>query len=159
MIDLLNGRAPIDSTASTVAGPTTTAPASGAKPAEVKVRILNGVGTAGLAARTATSLTGAGYVVADKGDAPVLASKTTITYGTGQLAKAQLVQSTLLGPSILKEDATLKSVDVNLLLGADFTGLRPTVGAAAPTTVAPTTTAAPEISPVPLPKGTAVPPC
>ena len=115
---------------------TTTAPASGAKPADVKVRVLNGVGTAGLAAKTATSLAGAGYVVADKGDAPALAPKTTITYGAGQLAKAQSVQSTLLGPAILREDATLKTVDVNLLLGADFTGLKPTVGAAAPTTAA-----------------------
>jgi hypothetical protein len=88
-----------------------------------------------------------------------LAPKTTITYGTGLLAKAQLVQSTLLGPAIVKEDATLKSVDVNLLLGADFTGLKPSVGAAAPTTAAPTTTAVPEINPVPLPKGTTVPPC
>ncbi|HUR23775.1 MAG TPA: LCP family protein [Acidimicrobiales bacterium] len=161
MIDLLNGKAPLDSTATTVAGPApvTTAPPSGPRPAEVKVRVLNGVGTAGLAAKTATSLTGAGYVVADKGDAPALAPKTTITYGTGQLAKAQLVQSTLLGPAIVREDATLKTVDINLLLGADFTGLKPGVGAAAPTTVAPTTTAVPEISPVPLPKGTTVPPC
>ncbi|HET7722551.1 MAG TPA: LCP family protein, partial [Acidimicrobiales bacterium] len=159
MIDLLNGKAPLDSTPTTVAGPTTTAPAPGAKPADVKVRVLNGVGTAGLAGKTAASLTGAGYVVADKGDAPALAPKTTITYAAGQLAKAQLVQSTLLGPAVLREDATLKTVDVNLLLGADFTGLKPTVGAAAPTTLAPTTTAAPQISPVPLPKGTTVPPC
>ena len=159
MIDLLNGKAPLDSTPTTVAGPTTTAPASGVKPADVKVRVLNGVGTAGLAAKTAASLTGAGYVVPDKGDAPALAPKTTITYGAGQLAKAQLVQSTLLGPAVLREDATLKTVDVNLVLGADFTGLKPTVGAAAPTTAAPTTTAAPQISPVPLPKGTTVPPC
>jgi len=161
MIDLLNGRAPLDSTATTVAGagPATTAPASGIKPAEVKVRVLNGVGTAGLAGKTATSLTGAGYVVVDKGDAPALAPKTTITYGTGQLTKAQLVQSTLAGPSVLREDATLKTVDVNLLLGADFTSLKPGVGAAAPTTAAPTTTAPPQINPVPLPKGTAVPPC
>jgi LCP family protein required for cell wall assembly len=159
MIDLLNGKAPLDSTPTTVAGPATTAPAAGAKPADVKVRVLNGVGTAGLAGRTAASLTGAGYVVADKGDAPALAPKTTITYGAGQLAKAQSVQSTLLGPAIMREDATLKTVDVNLLIGADFTGLKPTVGAAAPTTVAPTTTAVPEFSPVPLPKGTTVPPC
>jgi hypothetical protein len=158
MIDLLNGKASIDGTPTTGAGPTTTAPASGPKPADVKVRVLNGIGTAGLAAKTATSLGGAGYVVADKGDAPALTAKTTITYGSGQLAKAQSVQRTLLGPAALKEDATLKSVDVNLLLGADFTGLKPTVGAAAPTTVAPTTTTPPEISPVPLPKGT-VPPC
>ena len=159
MIDLLNGKAPIDGTATTVPTSTTTAPASGARPADVKVRVLNGVGTAGLAAKTATSLSGAGYVVADKGDAPALTAKTTITYGTGQLAKAQSVQSTLLGPSVLREDATLKSVDVNLLLGADFTGVKPTAGVAAPTTVAPTTTAPAEINPVPLPKGTTAPPC
>jgi hypothetical protein len=142
-----------------VPAPTTTAPASGVKPADVRVRVLNGVGTAGLAGRTATSLTGAGYVVVDKGDAPALAPKTTITYGTGQLAKAQSVQSTLAGPAVLKEDATLKSADVNLLLGADFTGLKAGVGAAGTTTLAPTTTAAPQISPVPLPKGTTTPPC
>ena len=159
MIDLLNGKAPLSSTPTTVAGPTTTAPAPGARPADVKVRVLNGVGSAGLAGRTAASLTAAGYVVADKGDAPALAPKTTITYGAGQLAKAQSVQSTLAGPSVMREDATLKTVDVTLLLGADFTSLKPGVGVAATTTVAPTTTAVPEISPVPLPKGTTVPPC
>ena len=159
MIDLLNGKTSVDGTPTTVAGPTTTAPASGVRPADVKVRILNGVGTAGLASKTATSLTGAGSLVPERGDAPALAPKTTITYGPGLLAKAQLVQSTLAGPAILREDATVKTVDVNLLLGADFTGLKPTVGAAAPTTLAPTTTAPPQITPVPLPKGTTVPPC
>lgn len=159
MIDLLNGKAPLSSTPTTVAGPTTTAPAAGARPADVKLRVLNGVGSAGLAGRTAASLTAAGYAVADKGDAPALAPKTTITYGAGQLAKAQSVQSTLAGPSVMREDATLTTVDVTLLLGADFTSLKPGIGVAAPTTVAPTTTAVPEITPVPLPKGTTVPPC
>ena len=123
--------------------------------------MLNGVGTPGAAAKAATTLTSAGYVVADKGDAPALAAKTTITYGTGKLAKAELVQSTLLTPAVLREDPTLKSVDVNLLLGADYTGLKPLVtsGSAVTTTLAPTTTVAPQINPVPLPKGTSVPPC
>jgi LCP family protein required for cell wall assembly len=167
MIDLLNGRAPLDSTPSTVAGAgvTTTAPKTptpSVKASDVKVRVLNGVGTAGTATKAAAGLTSAGYVVADKGDSPALAPKTTITYGTGQLAKAQLLQSALLAPAILREDATLKSVDVNLLLGADYTGLKPTVssGAAGTTsTVAPTTTVVSQINPVPLPKGTTVPPC
>jgi LCP family protein required for cell wall assembly len=169
MIDLLNGQGPVESAPTTI-GPTTTTragtagsvPASTVKPSDVKIRVLNGVGTAGAAAKTAASLVSAGYVVTDKGDAPALAPKTTITYGTGQLAKAQLVQSVLAGPAVLREDATLKSVDVNLLLGADFTGLKPavTAGTGATTTAAPTTTtAAPQINPVPLPKGTTVPPC
>lgn len=160
LIDLLNGTASIDgSTPTTVASPTTTAPVSGVKPSEVRVRVLNGVGTAGLAGRTATSLTGAGYMVAERGDSPSLAPKTTITYGAGQQAKAQLLQSALVGPSVLREDPTLRSVDVNLLLGADFNGLKPAVTATTATTAAPTTTVAPQITPVPLPKGTVVPPC
>lgn len=175
MIDLLNGRGQFDTTPGTVAGtgPTTTASAApsstlrpGVKTSDVRVRVLNGVGTPGAAAKAATTLTSGGYVVADKGDAPAPAPKTTITYGSGQLAKAQLLQGALLGSAVLREDATLKSVDVSLLLGADYTGLKPTVSAgtspgATSTTVAPTTstTAAPQINPVPLPKGTVVPPC
>lgn len=160
MIDLLNGTAPIDGTPATVPAPTTTtAPVSGVDPSEVRLRILNGVGTAGLAGRTATSLTDAGYVVADKGDAPSLAPKTTITYGPGQRAKAELVEAALAGPSVLREDATLKSVDVTLVLGADFRGVSANVTSTTVTTVATTTTAVPRITPVPLPKGTTDPPC
>jgi polyisoprenyl-teichoic acid--peptidoglycan teichoic acid transferase len=167
MIDLLNGRAPLDTTPTTVAGTgtTTTSPGSttggtGVKPSDVKLRVLNGVGTAGAAARAATSLTGAGFTVADKGDAPALAPKTTITYASGQQAKAQLVQDALLTPGVLKEDATLRSVDVTLTLGADYSGIKPSVSAGtSPTTVATTTTLAPQINPVPLPQGTTAPPC
>lgn len=168
MIDLLNGRAPLDVTPTTVAGTGTTTPAStpattagtGVKPSDVKLRVLNGVGTAGAAAKAATSLTSGGFTVAEKGDAPALAPKTTITYASGQQAKAQLVQSALLTPAVLKEDATLRSVDVTLTLGADYSGIKPTVSSGTPpTTVAPTTTLAPQIHPVPLPKGTIVPPC
>jgi LCP family protein required for cell wall assembly len=167
MIDLLNGRAPLDSAPTTVAGAgvTTTAPKTSTpavKASDVKVRVLNGVGTAGAATKAAAGLTSSGYVVADKGDSPALAPKTTITYATGQLAKAQLLQSALLAPAVLREDATLKSVDVNLLLGADYTGLKPTVAsgtAGTTSTVAPTTTVVSQINPVPLPKGTTVPPC
>ena len=171
MIDLLNGKAPIDggpATSVPAAGATTTAPKGatpttvGVRPADVKVRVLNGVGTAGIAAKTATSLTNAGFAVADKGDAPAPAPKTTITYATGQVAKAQALQGALASPALLKEDPTLKAVDVSLTLGADFTGVKPSVSAGATpgasTTLAPTTTAAPQINPVPLPKG-AVPPC
>ncbi len=167
MIDLLNGRSSLDVPSSTVTttSPATTVPASAVKPSDVRIRVLNGVGTPGAAAKAAASLTAAGYVVADRGDAGAPAPKTTIAYAPGQLAKAQLVQSALLTPALLKEDATLKSVDLNLLVGTDYTGLKAAVpnGTAAPTTAtsstAPTTTVVANISPVPLPKGTTVPPC
>jgi LCP family protein required for cell wall assembly len=171
MIDLLNGRAPIEVTTTTVAGtgptsttaartPPTTLPAPAGGPVDVKVRVLNGIGQAGAAGKAATGLTGSGFVVTDRADAPAPAAKTTISYATGQLAKAQLVQGALLTPAVLKEDATLKTVDVTLLLGADYAGLKPGVSTGAPvTTTAPATTLPPQIAPVPLPRGTTSPPC
>ncbi|MGH9266524.1 MAG: LytR C-terminal domain-containing protein, partial [Acidimicrobiales bacterium] len=131
-------------------------------PSEVRVRVLNGIGTPGAAARAGTGLTSSGFVVADRGDAPSLAPRTTITHGPGDLAKAQLVQSALLTPAVIQEDATLRSVDVNLVLGADYSGVKPSVSSGtsptAPATTAPTTTV-PQINPVPLPQGTEAPPC
>ena len=163
MIDLLNGRISVDGTPTTVAGAGAappTAPPSTVKASDVRVRVLNGVGTAGAATKAATTLTGAGYVVVEKGDAPALAAKTSITHGPGQAAKAQLLQGALLTPAIVREDATLRSADVNLVLGADYTGFKATVSSGGTsTTAAPTTTLAPAINPVPLPKGTTTPPC
>lgn len=174
MIDLLNGKAPIEVAPTTIVGTgstsTTSPPAPTAtnavglpvtvRPADVKVQVLNGIGTPGAAGKAGTGLTSAGFVVAEKSDAPALAPKTVVSYATGQVAKAQLVQGALLAPAVLKEDTSLKSVDVSLVLGADYAGLRPTVSAGgAATTTAPTTTVAPQINPVPLPKGTTAPPC
>jgi len=169
MIDLLNGLAPLDDPVADVGtGPTTTippassttAPVSRVRTSDITVRVQNGVGLAGAAAKAATSLTGSGYVVAEKGDAPAAVARTTISYATGQVAKAQLLQAAILTPAVLREDPTLRAVDINLLLGADFAGFRPTVSAGtAVTTTAPSTTLAPQITPVPLPKGTIVPPC
>jgi len=169
IIDLLNGKAPAQAPPSTVpAGPpvTTGAPSTGLKPADVRIRILNGVGTPGAASKAGTSLTGIGFSVADKGDAPAISPKTMIMYATGQLAKAQLLQSSLVAGAGLKEDASIKAVDVNLVVGADFAGAKAGISSGtssvpttvAPTTVAPTTTVA-QINPVPLPKGTSTPPC
>jgi LCP family protein required for cell wall assembly len=163
MIDMLNGQGEVDSTPTSPApAPSTTARPT-VKASDVKVRVLNGVGTPGAAAKAAGTLTASGYAVAEKGDAPALAPKTTITYAPGQLAKAELLQGALLAPAALREDATLKSVDVNLLLGADYTGLKPRVSggtSSAPTTaIAPTTTVTVPINPVPLPEGTEAPPC
>lgn len=174
LIDLLNGEAPVEAVTTTVpdSGPSTSAPATAptpgpaGRPSDVRVRVLNGIGTPGAAAKAGTGLTGQGFVVADKGDAPSLTAKTTITYGPGDREKAQLVQNALLTPAVLQEDAGLRSVDVNLVLGADYVGVRPGVSAGtagtAVTTVPPTTvpaTTVPQINPVPLPSGTEAPPC
>ncbi|MDQ4068622.1 MAG: LCP family protein [Actinomycetota bacterium] len=165
LIDLLNGRVPVEPGPTTVAGAeTTTAAATTVKPSDVKVRVLNGIGTPGAAGRAGTGLTTHGFVVAERGDAPTLTGRTTISHAPGQRGKAELVQSALLTAGAIEEDATLRSVDVNLVLGADYKGLKPSVSAGASVTTAPppaaaATTVAPDISPVPLPKGTDKPPC
>ncbi|HEX2047742.1 MAG TPA: LCP family protein [Acidimicrobiales bacterium] len=172
MIDLLNGEAPVevapttvpDTGATTTAPPPTTATGSTVKPSDVRIRVLNGLGTPGAAARAGTALTSQGFTVSDRGDAPALAPRTTITHGPGDRDKAQLVQSALLTPAVVQEDATLRSVDVNLVLGADYTGVKPAVSAGTAVTTVPPTTAAPttvppQINPVPLPTGTEAPPC
>jgi len=191
ILDLLNGKVSVEvtttvpaaavttttakgATTTTVRGATTTStitttaplttgstPGAAPKPADVRVRVLNGVGSPGVATKAATGLTNLGYTVADKGDAPAIAPKTTIMYATGQLAKAQLLQGSLVTSAVLKEDASLKAVDVNLVLGGDFTGVKAGIssGTAASTTAAPSTTLVPQITSVPLPKASATPPC
>jgi LCP family protein required for cell wall assembly len=162
LIDLVNGKAPPASTTVPAQPGTSGAPSPAGKvgPADVRVQVLNGVGTAGAAAKAATGLTALGFPVADKGDAPASA-KTTIHYASGQVAKAQVVQKALLGPSVLQEDPTTKAVDVSLVLGADYTGLKggPIAPVSLPAAATTTTSALPQLSPVPLPKGTTAPPC
>ena len=171
IIDMLNGISPPSVDPVAVDATTTTAvpvPTSDVKPSTIRVRILNGAGTVGLAGRTGAGLTSTGYVVVEKGDAPAPAPKTTITHGVGQFAKAETLSRALLSPAVITEDATLKAVDVSIVLGVDFVGLKATVssgtgvtttgGAPTTTTVLPSTTI-PAINPVPLPKGTTVAPC
>jgi LCP family protein required for cell wall assembly len=87
----------------------------------VAVRVLNGTGIAGLAARTAAGLRQLGFRVTKVGDAPVSAA-TTVSYpGTaaaagayslmGALQRAPVVQDGVPGP-------------VTLVLGQDFTGVQ-----------------------------------
>lgn len=165
ILDLLNGKAEAEAAPTTPgpaasAGSATSATTSGAglKAADVRVRILNGVGTPGAASKAAAGLTTAGFAVADKGDAPSILPKTMIMYATGQLAKAQLLQGSLVTTAVLKEDATLKAVDVNLVLGGDFTGVKSGISSgtsSAPTTVAPTTLV--PSTPVPAARAAAAP--
>jgi LCP family protein required for cell wall assembly len=128
----------------------------GVKPAEVRLRVLNGTGADGLAGKVSTSLEGVGYNIAQRGDADNFRySKTTIRYAPTALVKAQLLQASLTGGATLVADSTLRDVDVSLIVGSDYTGVKTppaTVGStasSAPTTTPPTTAA----NPIPTPKG------
>jgi LCP family protein required for cell wall assembly len=86
----------------------------------VGVRVLNGTGISGLAAKTAASLRELGFRVTKVGDAPITATTTVNYAGTaaagkayslmGALEQAPLVQNGVSGP-------------VTLILGQDFTGV------------------------------------
>jgi LCP family protein required for cell wall assembly len=111
------------------AAPTTEAPATVA-PADVTVQVFNGSGISGLAGSAATSLGGAGFVVAGTGNADSQDyTATEIRYVAGDEALANALVAQVPG-------ATLKAVDdavsgtVQLVLGSDFNGVGQAVTAA-----------------------------
>jgi hypothetical protein len=113
------------------------------RPGDVRVRVLNGTGAEGAASRAGDALQNAGYNVADKGDANAFTyNRSVIRYATGQLAKAQLLQRSVQGNPTLQEDRTLRTVDVALVVGSDFTGVRSTPAPAPNGQGSPSTTVA-----------------
>jgi LCP family protein required for cell wall assembly len=124
-------------------------PAS-ARPAEVRVRVLNGNGADGAAGRAAFALQNAGFVTIGTGEADSFNyQRTMIYYAPGKQPKAELLQSYLQGGAGMEEDDTLGLADLTLVVGADYTGVRPGPGAPNPNG-GPATTAAPQ-SPGPTP--------
>jgi LCP family protein required for cell wall assembly len=116
-------------------------------PSAVKVQVLNGSGRGGEARAACAALQVAGFQLGSPGDGRTTA-RTTILYGPGQLAKAQLLERYLVAGADVQESPELQGVDVRLLTGSDYTGVLETPRPASDTTsttvpVAPTTTAPP----------------
>jgi len=158
ILDRINGKAPLTGADPGAATPVTPSTAPG--PAAVAVRVLNGMGVPGAAAKAATSLQGAGFTIAGApGDAGSRAVRTTIRHPAAQLAAAQLLERHLQAGADLQEDATLTGADVALVLGTDYAGLRASP-APGPATTAPVTATTVDagLTPAPLPPGTAAPP-
>ena len=109
------------------------------RPGDVRVRVLNGNGADGVAASAGEALVGAGFNVADKGDADNYGyRRTVVRHATGQRAKAELVARYLPAGATVQQDASLRTVDAAVVLGSDFTGLRSAPAeAAAPNATAP----------------------
>ena len=98
------------------------APAS--QPSDVRVKVLNGSGRAGLAETTMSALVAAGFVKGGTGnDERGRVSVTEVRYATGAEAKAQLVLEYVGTGAKLVGDPTLDDADVTVVLGSDFTGL------------------------------------
>ncbi len=141
-IDRLNG----------IGQPPTGAP--DVRPHDVRVRVLNGNGTEGAASKVGGDLAVPGFNVADKGDANNFKySRTTIRYATGQKAKADLLARYLQAGATVTEDATLTTVDTTLVVGADYSGVRPQPLPGDTSSPAPATTVTTGPTGIPQPKG------
>lgn len=112
------------------------------RPADVTVQVLNGTERNGEAGKSLAKLQEAGFAPASPADAdptPV----TLIRYAPGASAKAELVGRYLGGVGQLIEDPSLTDVDVAVVIGEDWRGIRAKdqVPKAAPTTTSTTTAA------------------
>jgi LCP family protein required for cell wall assembly len=132
--------APAAATGSTVPGQLPPIP-----PSSVRVRVLNGTGTGGQAGEVTSGLSKEGFVVSGSGDADSFKYlKTVIRYGRGQHDKAVLLQAYVQGGAQLREDLTLRGIDLVLVTGAEYGGIRnPKAPAPTPTTAPPTTAKGP----------------
>jgi LCP family protein required for cell wall assembly len=103
------------------------------RPAQVKVRVLNGSGANGAAGRALASFQRYGFTPADVGNVAATAT-TEIRYAKGAEAKAALVQSYLGGTAVLTQDDSLVGADVAVVLGANYAGVSKPGGPASSTT-------------------------
>jgi LCP family protein required for cell wall assembly len=114
-------------------------------PSSVNVRVLNGSGVPGQAGEASDALGAVGFPTHTPGDATKTAS-TVIRYGPGQEAKAGLLARYLEVDAALVSSPGLKGVDVELVTGTNFEGVRDEPRESAPS--ATTTT----VAPLPPPK-------
>src|SRR5207237_5185155 len=100
-------------------------PPSNVLPNSVRIRVLNGSGAAGEATSVAKQLQEAGFGVAGTGDADSFRYLSPVLrYGTGQHDKAALLQAAVVGGAELREDATLRGIDLVLITGSGLKGIR-----------------------------------
>jgi LCP family protein required for cell wall assembly len=112
--------------AQVVGAPSDYTSATAAKPADVTVRVVNGTGTGGLAASTATALKRLGFSIGGTSNTSGATTLTTVTYPPGQEAAAKAVAATVPGVVV----APSSDVEgVTLTLGTD--GHRVTTGPSA----------------------------
>jgi LCP family protein required for cell wall assembly len=120
--------------------PAGSSPQSTVLPNTVRVRVLNGSGIDGQAGDVARALQGVNFSVAGTGPADSYRyTASVVRYGRGQLSKAQLLQGYVGGGVQLREDRTLRGVDLVLISGRTFSGIAPPSAAGATTSTAPAT--------------------
>jgi LCP family protein required for cell wall assembly len=97
-------------------------------PASIRVNVLNAAGTAGLAAQASNSLTQGGYQVTGTGNAAEPSSTTIIQYSSADEAPAaRALAAAVRGAQVQPVSAAsgVPSDAVDLILGSDYSGLKP----------------------------------
>lgn len=89
-------------------------------PAEVSVRVLNGVGAANLGRTVSTDLAGVGFTTVTPSNAPAT-TVTTVRYGPDDTDEALTLAAAVPG-AVLQPDA---STDLDLVVGKNYTGVKP----------------------------------
>lgn len=147
IVDRFNGRSAVEQT-----GPPPSIPPGG-----VRVRVLNGTGIAGQASQVMRKLNVIGFGAGGIGSVPGFGQTTTeIRYGSGQLAKAKVLQAYIVGGATLVPDTTLRGGDLVLTIGSRFVAVRDPKAAApvgTSTTIGRATSTTTAKGPVPVPKG------
>jgi hypothetical protein len=119
------------------------AAAATVSPSQVKVQVLNGDGTAGLASTVSSELTNAGFTVIGHGDVPGFGVTTSvIEYSSAsQLAEVNTLKAAVSGGATVKQDTALQAGTISLVVGSSFNGLssvKPSASPAAATNLTPT---------------------
>jgi hypothetical protein len=112
--------------AQVVGAPSDYTSADAAAPSETSVRVVNGTGTAGLAATAARQLHDLGFPIAGTANASSATTLTTVTYPAGMESEAKAVAQKVPGVTVVPSSGASQ---VTLTLGTD--GLRVATGQAA----------------------------
>ena len=104
-------------------GDTPAARPTAVQPSDVTVEVLNGTAVNGAAGKALALLQERSFSPGSPRDAPGAVAKTQVRYAPKALAKAQLVARFLGGVGVLIEDPTLETVDVSVVIGADWRGV------------------------------------
>ena len=112
-------------------------------PSQVKVDVLNGAGTAGLAATVGTDLTNAGFSVTGTGDVPGFGyTGSVIEYSSAsQLPEVNTLKAEVSGATA-KQVTSVQAGTITLIVGSSFNGLSSTKAAASPSPAASPSSAA-----------------
>jgi LCP family protein required for cell wall assembly len=113
------------------------------RPSRIRLKVLNGTGTAGAARKAADDLAGVGFQLLGTGDADSASyPKTIVRYGPAKADSARTVAAAIPG-SALQLDQTLGST-IEVVIGQNYTGARQvTVSTPTATPTGPVATATP----------------